>query len=59
MRVAQPEEYRFDDLGDVPSSRLPVLVYHGVDGAGNPTQCTELFASNGWLGAWVNGIFPL
>jgi hypothetical protein len=34
-----------------------MLVYHDVEGAVAVGECTELFALNGWLGAWVNGVF--
>jgi uncharacterized protein YjlB len=52
-----PETHRFEDDGGIPNSSLPVLVYHGVDGARDASACEELFASHGWLGAWRNGIF--
>jgi uncharacterized protein YjlB len=55
--MTQPETYSFEDAGGIPNSRLPVLVYHGVEGARSTSECRELFAGNGWLGAWVNGIF--
>lgn len=53
-----PETHRFADGGAIPNSPLPVLVYHGVAAAGDPRDCAALFASNGWLGAWVDGIYP-
>jgi uncharacterized protein YjlB len=56
--MARPETRRFDDSGAFPNSRLPVLIYHGIEAARDATQCEELFARNGWLGAWVNGIYP-
>jgi uncharacterized protein YjlB len=56
--MTQPETYSFDDAGGIPNSWLPVLVYHEVEGARAASECGELFARNGWLGAWVNGIFP-
>jgi uncharacterized protein YjlB len=54
---SQVETYTFADDGSIPNSRLPVLIYHAVlgDGAGAYEQ---LFARNGWLGAWRDGIFP-
>jgi uncharacterized protein YjlB len=55
--VTGPETHSFEDAGGIPNSRLPVLVYHDVDGAGAPRECEELFARNGWLGGWVDGIF--
>ena len=53
-----PETHEFQDAGGIPNSPLPVLVYHDVEGAGDAGECEELFARNGWLGAWVDGIFP-
>jgi uncharacterized protein YjlB len=55
--MTQPETHSFDDAGGIPNSRLPVLVYHEVEDARAAGECKELFARNGWLGAWVNGIF--
>jgi uncharacterized protein YjlB len=55
--VTGPETHSFEDGGSIPNSRLPVLVYRDVDGARAPRECEELFARNGWLGAWVDGIF--
>ena len=54
-------EHVFADDGDVPNSRLPLIVYAGIidPKAGDPAQTFEaLFASNGWGGMWRNGIFP-
>ena len=56
--MSAPEQHRFADGGAIPNSRLPVLVYHGVPGIGTPGDCMALFAANGWLGAWVDGIYP-
>ena len=53
-----PETHRFDDDGAIPNSALPVLVYHDVEEAHSTRGCAELFARNGWLGSWVNGIYP-
>jgi len=55
--MAPPETHSFDAAGGFPNSRLPVLVYHDVQEAGAASACEELFARNGWLGAWVDGIF--
>ncbi len=51
--MRDPETHRFEDDGAIPNSNLPVLVYHDGDRDG----FEELFADNGWLGAWRNGIF--
>jgi uncharacterized protein YjlB len=56
--MMRPETHLFDDAGAIPNSRLPVLVYHEVDAARAAGGCAELFAVNGWLGAWVDGIYP-
>lgn len=50
--------HQLEDAGAIPNSRLPVLVYRSFGGARTPRQCVELFAGNGWLGAWVDGIYP-
>jgi uncharacterized protein YjlB len=55
--MTQPEIHSFEDAGGIPNSPLPVVVYRDVEGAVAADECTELFARNGWLGAWVNGIF--
>jgi len=55
--VTAPELHRFADAGAIPNSPLPALVYHGVPAARSPGDCTALFAANGWLGAWVDGIY--
>ncbi len=51
------ETHRFEDDGAFPNSRLPVLLYHDVDDAGEAGACEALFARNGWRGAWRDGIF--
>ena len=56
--MSGPETYFFEDDGGIPNSRLPVLVYHEVAEARGAAACEDLFASNGWLGAWRDGIFP-
>jgi len=53
-----PETFTFEDDGAIPNSRLPVLLYHGVPEAADAASCERLFADNGWLGAWRNGIYP-
>jgi uncharacterized protein YjlB len=52
------DTYRFADDGRIPNSGLPLLVYRGVLTGGDLANTTErLFAGNGWLGAWRDGIF--
>lgn len=56
--MSGPETHHFEDDGGIPNSPLPVLVYHAVEAAcDGADSCTELFATNGWLGAWRDGIF--
>jgi uncharacterized protein YjlB len=55
--MRRPETRTFEDAGGIPNSRLPVLVYHDVQEAAGADECGRLFARNGWLGAWVDGIF--
>jgi uncharacterized protein YjlB len=52
------ETHSFEDDGAIPNSPLPVLAYHDVEAAGDASSCERLFARNGWLGAWRDGIFP-
>jgi uncharacterized protein YjlB len=52
-----PETHFFEDDGGIPNSRLPVLIYHGIDAAHDAGRCEELLASNGWLPDWRDGIF--
>src|SRR5262245_26992285 len=52
-----PTTHRFADAGGIPNSPLPVLIYQGVEATGTARGCQELFAQNGWLGAWVDGIY--
>ena len=57
----QQSHHVFADDGDVPNSRLPLIVYVGaVDPrAGDAAVAFEtLFRGHGWGGGWRNGIFP-
>lgn len=57
-RSVDVETYTFEDDGRIPNSPLPVLVYHEVRAARDASACEQLFAGNGWLGSWRDGIFP-
>jgi uncharacterized protein YjlB len=52
-----PETLRFAADGAFPNSRLPVLVYHGLDLATDPARAERAFAAHNWRGAWRDGIF--
>jgi uncharacterized protein YjlB len=51
------ETVTFSEDGGIPNSRLPVVVFHGVDEARDAASCEELFARHGWLGAWRDRIY--
>jgi uncharacterized protein YjlB len=55
--VTQVETHTFEGAGGIPNSPLPVLLYHEVDAAREASECEKRFARNGWLGAWVDGIY--
>jgi uncharacterized protein YjlB len=55
--VAEVNTHWFADDGAIPNSSLPVLIYNHVEAAQAPASCEALFARNGWLGAWRDGIF--
>jgi uncharacterized protein YjlB len=57
IEARQPETHNFKDDGGIPNSPLPVLIYNGVEAAGDVDRCDELLASNGWLPKWRDGIF--
>src|SRR3954454_12300552 len=52
------ETFQFEEDDGIPNSRLPVLVYHRVPEARRAIDCEQLFAANGWRGAWRDGIYP-
>jgi uncharacterized protein YjlB len=52
-----PETHFFEDDGGIPNSRLPVLIYHGVEAAHDADRCERRLAANGWLPDWRDGIF--
>ncbi|HEX4214410.1 MAG TPA: hypothetical protein VIA06_13930 [Candidatus Dormibacteraeota bacterium] len=49
--------YSFEDDGAIPNSPLPVLIYGGVEEAGDAGSCERMFARNGWLNSWRDSIF--
>jgi len=58
-----PRLYQFEDDGKTPNNpHLPLAHYHDVlqarDGLDPAALCEDLFAANGWRGAWRNGIYP-
>jgi uncharacterized protein YjlB len=55
--MTQVETLTFEEAGGIPNTRLPVLVYHEVEGAREADECNKLLARNRWLGAWVDGIY--
>ena len=61
IQQAQVTRYHLKDDGTIPNNdRLPLLVYqHALDlSTGDPAAtCEAIFAANGWVGSWRNGIF--
>jgi uncharacterized protein YjlB len=53
----EPETLTLGPDGGIPNSALPVLLYRGVEAAGDPASAERLFAGHGWSGAWRDGIF--
>ncbi len=59
-KPAAVEEHLFEDDGLAPNNPvLPLVLYRGAleTGAGAAAACEALFAANGWVGAWRNGIY--
>jgi uncharacterized protein YjlB len=52
-----PLTFHFEDDGAIPNSPLPVLVYQEVPEVSDAGRCEQLFAGNGSLGAWRDGIY--
>ena len=53
------ETHLFADDGIVPNNKLPLVLYRGALGAAGDLapRCEDMFAANGWPGAWRNGIY--
>lgn len=47
----------FDDDGQFPNSRLPLLIYLDVVSHPSPVAIETLFQSNGWPPAWRSSVF--
>jgi uncharacterized protein YjlB len=49
------------DTGEIPNSRLPLLLYQGAIQSGEKIAARTLellFRENGWTGSWRNGVYP-
>jgi uncharacterized protein YjlB len=54
----QPRVLRFEDTGEFPNSRLPVLVYPGALRGGDLAEAFERrFDAHGWRPAWRAGLY--
>jgi uncharacterized protein YjlB len=53
------ETHLFADDGTVPNNTLPLVLYRGALGSEGDlaSRCEDMFAANGWPGAWRNGIY--
>jgi uncharacterized protein YjlB len=59
--VITPEQFRFEDDGTFPNSRLPLLFYRGALSAhaDDPASVFEQrFAENDWTNSWRDGVYP-
>jgi uncharacterized protein YjlB len=60
-RSPRPEEFLFRDDGQIPNSKLPLLLYRNAFPQRNEEGASWLeqkFASNNWTNSWRNGIYP-
>lgn len=59
MTARAPRSELLADNGDFPNSRYPALVYENVFAPSGDLASSfeELFARNGWTGAWRNGLY--
>ena len=56
----EPKTYRFAPTDEFPNSALPVLLYAAVFTADDGAVAFErLFETNGWTGAWRNGLYQV
>lgn len=60
MSIALTEELRLADDGLVPNNSVPLRIHRQclkISGDSAAEAAIELFAANGWCGAWINGIY--
>lgn len=56
----KPEKIFFEDDGNIPNNKLPLLLYRNVfslRGAEGARWLEEHFGKNKWLNAWRNGVY--
>lgn len=61
MTAVEPQAYYFKDDGDIPNSKLPLLVYKNAfiqRGNKGGDWLEAHFATNGWTNTWRWGIYP-
>ncbi len=56
MVQAAPEQFRFEDDGTIPNSRLTLLLYRDALPR-EPAAIERHFAANGWSNSWRDGIY--
>jgi uncharacterized protein YjlB len=54
---SRPETLSLPEGGNIPNSRLPLLIYRAALPA-DPGAMERAFAANGWSNSWRNGIYP-
>ncbi|SMO66919.1 cupin domain-containing protein [Gracilimonas mengyeensis] len=52
----QPEKYFFDDDGNIPNNKLPLLLYRDALNKG-ASGLMDHFRQHSWSNAWKNGVF--
>lgn len=59
--MQEPETLFFEDDGDIPNSKLPLLLYRQAFGRDNEDDAAawleDTFADNDWGNAWRNGVY--
>ncbi|WP_461077290.1 cupin domain-containing protein [Spirosoma flavus] len=56
-----PETFIFTDDGQIPNSKLSLLLYRKAfseTGSAGATWLEKRFAANNWTNSWRNGVFP-
>lgn len=61
MRTLHHETFYFEDNGNIPNNKLPLLLYRrAFDETGNSGAewLEKTFKGNNWYNGWRNGIYP-
>lgn len=61
MDAIKPQQFLFQDDGNIPNSKFPLLLYKNVFNARGNEGALWLemhFAANNWTNSWRNGVYP-